>query len=146
MGVRNTESSEDIIVEGFCPRYHYMQYYRLAISLQIGLPALEKRSSYSVMTFPSFKAASWCKSYVQAVSFHSASLTSSTEKSNKSLLSVLNSTCPSCFKMTLYRAKTGVKSDVALHVCPLATGLRNSDKCGQLLPHRILRRYFLHPF
>jgi len=38
-------------------------FYLDAISLQIGFPLEENFSSYSVMTLPSFKTASWCRSY-----------------------------------------------------------------------------------
>ena len=61
-----------------------MNCYLKIMYLQIGLPMEENFSSYSVMTLPSFKTASWCRSLVEASNFHPASGTSSKEKVKRS--------------------------------------------------------------
>lgn len=137
--------------------YHYMPqfsfgfvfiiYFRRAISLQIGLPCEENFSSYSVITFPSTKSASLCKSYVTVVSSHLGdSFTSSTEKSNNPLLSVLNSTYPSSFKISVYLSRNCL--EVSLLLACLSFG-HGSEKLRYILstsPLRIHHLYFLRPF
>ena len=67
-------------INGVKPLVSGVFFYLDAISLQIGFPLEENFSSYSVMTLPSFKTASWCRSLVEASNFHPASGTSSKEK------------------------------------------------------------------
>lgn len=73
------------------PRYQWCKtigigrfFYLDAINLQIGFPLKENFSSYSVMTFPSLKTGSWCKSLVEASNFQPASGTSSNENVKRS--------------------------------------------------------------
>ena len=71
-------------INGVKPLVSGVFFYLDAINLQIGFPLEENFSSYSVMTFPSFKIGSWCKSLVEASNFQPASGTSSNENVKRS--------------------------------------------------------------